>query len=67
MTAKVRHPERRRGIWERFLSEFTLSLVEGVEMTTLCAFARDIPSFGCGSAALGLCGEYSFTVNPEEP
>jgi hypothetical protein len=22
--------------------------------------------FGCGSAALGLCGEYSFTVNPEE-
>ena len=22
-------------------------------MTTLCAFARDIPSFGCGSAALG--------------
>jgi hypothetical protein len=53
VTAKVRHPERRRGIWERFLSEFTLSLVEGVEMTTLCAFARDIPSFGCGSAGLG--------------
>jgi hypothetical protein len=46
-----------RGIWERFLPS--------VEMTTrapfdfaqdmLCAFARDIPTFGCGSAALGLC------------
>jgi hypothetical protein len=23
----------------------------------LCAFARDIPSFGCGFAALRLCGE----------
>ena len=23
----------------------------------LCAFARDIPIFGCGFAALGLCGE----------
>jgi hypothetical protein len=22
--------------------------------------------FGCGSAALGLCGEDSFTVNPEQ-
>jgi hypothetical protein len=38
-------------------------LAEGVEMTKrgpfdfaqdmLCAFARDIPSFGCGAAALG--------------
>jgi hypothetical protein len=27
----------------------------------LCAFAGDIPSFDCGSAALGLCGEYIFT------
>ena len=32
----------------------------------LCAFAGDNPAFGCGSAVLGLCGEYSFTVNPEE-
>jgi hypothetical protein len=24
----------------------------------LCAFARDIPIFGCGLAAVGLCGEY---------
>ena len=31
----------------------------------LCAFARDIPSFGCGVAALFLCGEYFFTGNPE--
>ena len=29
VTAKVRHPERRRGIWERFLPEFTLSLPKG--------------------------------------
>jgi hypothetical protein len=33
----------------------------------LCAFAGDIPSFGCGFAALGLRGENIFTVNPEEP
>jgi hypothetical protein len=26
----------------------------------LCAFARDIPIFGCGFAALGLCGEEGF-------
>ena len=32
----------------------------------LCAFARDIPSFGCGSAALGTWDAYSFTVNPEQ-
>jgi hypothetical protein len=28
-----------------------------VAQDMLCAFARDIPSFGCGSAALGLCGD----------
>jgi hypothetical protein len=28
-----------------------------VAQDMLCAFARDIPSFGCGSAALGLGGE----------
>ena len=32
----------------------------------LCIFARDTPTFGCGFATLCLCGEYSFTVNPEE-
>jgi len=30
-------------------------------------FVVKILIFGCGSAALVLCGEYSFTVNPEEP
>jgi len=29
----ARHPERRRGIEERFLPELVLSFVEGVEMT----------------------------------
>jgi hypothetical protein len=29
-------------------------------------FAGDIPRFGCGFAALGLCGEYFFTANPEQ-
>jgi hypothetical protein len=48
-------------------------LFEGVEMTKrgpfdvaqdmLCAFAGDMPSFGCGSAALGFWGEHSFTLN----
>jgi hypothetical protein len=33
----------------------------------LCAFAGDIPIFGCGFAALSLCGENFFTRNPEEP
>ena len=33
----------------------------------LCAFAGDIPIFGCGFAGLGLCGENFFTRNPEEP
>ena len=33
----------------------------------LCAFAGDIPIFGCGFAALSLCGENFFTQNPEEP
>jgi hypothetical protein len=45
-----------RGILERFLPEFTLSLAEGVEMTMrfpFAAFARDYSEFGCGSAALG--------------
>jgi hypothetical protein len=31
-----------------------------VAQDMLCAFAGDIPSFGCGSAALGLGGEYFF-------
>jgi hypothetical protein len=31
----------------------------------LCAFARDIPSFDCGFAALGLCDEHFFTGNPK--
>ncbi len=31
----------------------------------LCDFAGDNSNFGCGVAALGLCGEYSFTGNPE--
>jgi hypothetical protein len=31
----------------------------------LCVFARDIPAFGCGFAALGLCGEFFSTGNPE--
>ena len=33
VTGEARHPERMRGIQERFLPEFTLSLAEGVEMT----------------------------------
>jgi hypothetical protein len=37
----------------------------------LCVFARDIPTFGCGFAALGLRGEVSFqestTGEPEQP
>jgi hypothetical protein len=32
----------------------------------LCVFAGDIPSFGCGFAALGLFSEYSLTVMPGE-
>jgi hypothetical protein len=38
----------------------------GASPLRLCVFARDIPNFGCGFAALGLCGEYLFTGNPEE-
>jgi hypothetical protein len=37
------------------------------DLCGLCVFAGDNPSFACGSAALGLGGEYSFTVNPAEP
>ena len=36
-----------------------------VAQDMLCAFARDISAFGCGSAALGLGGECFFTGNPE--
>jgi hypothetical protein len=39
----------------------------GVAQDMLCAFARDILTFSCGPAALRLCAEYCFTVNPEEP
>ena len=35
------------------------------DLCGLCVFAGDNPSFGCGSAALGLRGENSFTVNPK--
>jgi hypothetical protein len=31
----------------------------------LCVFARDIPAFGCGFAALSLYGEFFSTGNPE--
>jgi hypothetical protein len=34
MPAKTVSPSERVGIWERFLSESTLSLAEGFEMTT---------------------------------
>ena len=40
------HPERMRGIYERFLSSFEMT------MLFLCAFARDIPAFERGFAAL---------------
>jgi hypothetical protein len=41
-------------------------------MKNLCVLCASVvnpgfSSFGCGSAALGLGGEYAFTVNPEEP
>ena len=40
-------------------------LAEGVEMTTctLCVFARDIPNFGSGPAALRLRGDGSLASN----
>jgi hypothetical protein len=40
-----------------------------INLCVLCASAVNpaFPTFGCGVAALCLCGEYSFTVNPEEP
>jgi len=45
--AEDRHPEGKRGMEERFLPDFILSLAEGVEMTInfLCVFAGDTPSF----------------------
>jgi hypothetical protein len=34
-------------------------------LAAFAPFARDIPSFGCGVAALCLCSEDIFTGNPE--
>jgi len=40
---------------------------ELVEPCELCvSVVKSLFFFGCGSAALRLCGEYSFTVNPEQ-
>jgi hypothetical protein len=36
-------------------------LTELLRPLRLGVFAADIPVFGCGGAALGLCGKYSFT------
>ena len=33
---------------------------ESFFLSDLCAFAGDIPSFGCGSTVLGLCGEATY-------
>jgi len=52
------HRERRVKLFIKKCSELSELRVSVVESLFF---------FGCGSAALGLCGEYSFTVNPEEP
>ena len=65
---EVCHPERMRGIWERFLPEFTLSSAEGVEMTNsgLGAFARDNPRLPDARSApyKSLRVLRAFVVNP---
>jgi hypothetical protein len=62
---RLAHHEGRKGHDDRINGE-DFEFEKNVSSFVLfVCFVVKILAFGCGSA-LGLCGEYSFTVNPEE-